>query len=240
MTTPDVARAEELIDAFAVAVAANAGHMVIRAPPPADAMAAREALLSLVRDLARDSDLLRIQVDVRWTKADEQITSERARAEAAEASLSRVRGALRTLLGHVEDGECDGGCENVLAAKEALASSAPGAPAEPARDDGGADEPVRVAVEVTRRTDDEGTVSFDAPGFTTVRACRRCGVLIAGGPTACMPCANAPAPGSSSSAEPIVCPRCKVKNWDRKAAEAHARWCAAPSPGAPGEEDDRG
>ena len=49
-------------------------------------------------------------------------------------------------------------------------------------------ETVRVPVSVTRRTDDEGTISLDACGFTTVRLCRHCGVLVAGGPTACMAC----------------------------------------------------
>jgi hypothetical protein len=37
-------------------------------------------------------------------------------------------------------------------------------------------------------------------------------------------------PRAAPDTEPIVCPRCKVKNWDRIAAEAHARWCAAPAP----------
>jgi hypothetical protein len=75
-----------------------------------------------------------------------------------------------------------------FACREKVASAAPETPA-PA----GEPQPIRVPVEVTRRTDDDGTVSFDAPGFTTVRACRRCGVLIAGGPTACLVCAAAPA-----------------------------------------------
>jgi hypothetical protein len=46
----------------------------------------------------------------------------------------------------------------------------------------------RVGVSVTRRTDDEQTISFDAPGFTTVRACMGCGTLIAGGPSRCSFC----------------------------------------------------
>lgn len=61
-------------------------------------------------------------------------------------------------------------------------------PAPSAEPDAGAGKPIRFPVEVSRRTDDEGTLSFDAPGFTTVRPCRHCGVLMAGGPTACLAC----------------------------------------------------
>lgn len=48
------------------------------------------------------------------------------------------------------------------------------------------------AVPVTARTDDEGTISIDAPGFTTVRVCQGdgCGLLVAGGPTMCLACAR--------------------------------------------------
>ena len=45
-------------------------------------------------------------------------------------------------------------------------------------------------VSVSRRADDAGTVSFYGTSFTTVRACRDCGVLIAGGPTRCLYCAD--------------------------------------------------
>jgi hypothetical protein len=37
---------ERLMDEFAISVAANAAHMTVRAPPPADAAAARAALLA--------------------------------------------------------------------------------------------------------------------------------------------------------------------------------------------------
>lgn len=29
---------------------------------------------------------------------------------------------------------------------------------------------------------------------------------------------------------PIICPRCRCRNWDPIAAQAHARWCAAAAP----------
>lgn len=38
----------------------------------------------------------------------------------------------------------------------------------------------------------DGTISIGAAGFTTVRTCQGCGALVAGGPTRCMYCANAP------------------------------------------------
>lgn len=50
----------------------------------------------------------------------------------------------------------------------------------------------RVPVTVSRRSDDKETISFDGSGFTTVRACRDCGVLIVGGPNRCLYCANKP------------------------------------------------
>lgn len=43
-------------------------------------------------------------------------------------------------------------------------------------------------------SDGEGTLCLGAAGFTTVRACRHCGVLIAGGPTACLSCAQVAEP----------------------------------------------
>jgi hypothetical protein len=42
----------------------------------------------------------------------------------------------------------------------------------------------------TVTADDDGTLSVNAPGFTTIRACIDCGVLMAGGPTRCNPCAE--------------------------------------------------
>ena len=38
-------------------------------------------------------------------------------------------------------------------------------------------------------SNDGQSLAFPGGGFTAVRACRHCGALIAGGPTACMPCA---------------------------------------------------
>lgn len=43
-------------------------------------------------------------------------------------------------------------------------------------------------------SDGKGTLCLGAAGFTTVRACRHCGVLIAGGPTACLSCAQVAEP----------------------------------------------
>lgn len=37
-------------------------------------------------------------------------------------------------------------------------------------------------------SDDSGTLSIDADGFRTIRACSECGVLVAGGPTRCKSC----------------------------------------------------
>ena len=49
---------------------------------------------------------------------------------------------------------------------------------------------------------------------------------------------HCPQPGAHRRADsdPIVCPRCKVKNWDARAAESHARWCASLARPAPAEE----
>lgn len=55
---------------------------------------------------------------------------------------------------------------------------------------GGADQEGRVSVTVSRRSDDADTISFDGSSLTTVRACRDCGVLIVGGPTRCLFCAD--------------------------------------------------
>lgn len=37
-------------------------------------------------------------------------------------------------------------------------------------------------------TSEPYSISIDAPGFTTIRACIDCGALIAGGPTRCLYC----------------------------------------------------
>jgi hypothetical protein len=50
-------------------------------------------------------------------------------------------------------------------------------------------------------TDDSGTLSLGLGGFTTVRVCRHCGVLIAGGPTVCLTCANKADPTPAAPAE---------------------------------------
>lgn len=53
--------------------------------------------------------------------------------------------------------------------------------------------------------DDVRTLSVDAPGFTTIRACRHCGVLVTGGPTACAHCVrlrDEAAAGTTATAAP--------------------------------------
>lgn len=47
-------------------------------------------------------------------------------------------------------------------------------------------------------SDDGESLAFPGGRFTTVRACRHCGVLISGGPTACLPCAAKPDPDYSA------------------------------------------
>lgn len=63
---------------------------------------------------------------------------------------------------------------------------------------GGASEDGRVPVTVSRRSDDAGTIAFDGSSLTTARACRNCGVLIVGGPTCCLYCADRATPGLCS------------------------------------------
>ena len=48
----------------------------------------------------------------------------------------------------------------------------------------------RVTVTATRNPDCKDTLSFDGTIFTTVRACKDCGVLICGGPIRCLYCGN--------------------------------------------------
>jgi hypothetical protein len=51
-------------------------------------------------------------------------------------------------------------------------------------------EPHRVAVVASRLAGDVDTVSFDGTTLTTIRPCRDCGLLICGGPTRCLYCAE--------------------------------------------------
>jgi hypothetical protein len=53
----------DLLDAFACAVAANAGHMVVGAEPPDDAMAARAAVEAAVATVVRERDEARRDLD---------------------------------------------------------------------------------------------------------------------------------------------------------------------------------
>jgi hypothetical protein len=194
-TTPDVARAEELIESL-MGATWNAAKCQDAGTINAET-AAFNALLSLVRDLARERDRLRTQVDVRWTKADEQIASERVRAEAAESSLSRVREQALFLVAECEGREIPFDLHDQIRAlrdvARSLASSAPGDPVA---------DPVAALQAIDEHIARTGAAPLIAP-----------------------------------AEQPIVCPRCKIKNWDRKAAEAHARWCAAPSTGSPSSEE---
>lgn len=65
--------------------------------------------------------------------------------------------------------------------------------------------------------DESETLSIDAPGFTTIRPCRDCGVLMRGGPTRCVCCAKRlPEPPRQADGEdmsrytpaPERCPAC--------------------------------
>jgi hypothetical protein len=278
--TPDVARAEELLRAM-IDEAYDDGVEQRNDHSP-ELSAARSAVLSLVRDLARERDRIGASLEL----VVESRRKERARAEAAEASLSRVRSALSSaehVMRYSAAALRNGGgtgheevrlLEGAEAAARSLASSAPGAPAEPARDDGGCEHVMKWGLDdggfvrclKCRRTSEDirleksaspmvvkpgggceganlppAPVSSDPLSAAARAVARMAGRSFGDEPGDELPCGVGTPPwiafpGSSSSAEPIVCPRCKVKNWDRKAAEAHARWCAAPPPGAQGEE----
>jgi multidrug efflux pump subunit AcrA (membrane-fusion protein) len=130
-----------------------------------------------------------------------------ADAKAAEGREKAIRlslaGVARTLdaFAGMEDEE---GRRHAAAWTRRIAANARSALAATPSPSEDATAPARVPVEVTRRTDDEGTVSFDAPGFTTVRPCRHCGVLISGGPTACLPCANRAARPAPPAPDPTT------------------------------------
>ena len=199
-TTPDVARAEELIDAlFEGAFESEDQHPTMAGARKMDA--ARAALLSFVRDLARERDHLRdAWLETEGISAGGLLEPTAAGVARLVADLSRLREQALSLVAECEGREIPFDLHDQIRALRyvaiAPASSVPGDPVA---------DPVAALQAIDEHIARTGAAPLIAP-----------------------------------AEQPIVCPRCKVKNWDRKAAEAHARWCAAPSPGAQGEEDGRG
>jgi hypothetical protein len=83
-------------------------------------------------------------------------------------------------------------CAPLVDARDEIQARADLASGEPSAAHATPEEPIRLSAIITYRADDAVTISINVPGFTTIRACRHCGVLIAGGPNACFACANDP------------------------------------------------
>ena len=138
------------------------------------------------------------------------VAEERARADAAEAECARLREELAAVRRAVRmlDGAraaIDANGQRVLrslAGEERAALIEELAAARRERDDWNAratameaerDEALSAVAGQWRRVDDD--TAF-APPFSTIRVCRHCGCLVAGGPTACNRCAESPTGGA--------------------------------------------
>lgn len=79
----------------------------------------------------------------------------------------------------------------------------------------------------TVTTDDDGTLCIIARGFTTIRACVDCGVLMRGGPTRCLYCGN-----RQSAREPPPCD-CGTPGGAHGAECSRGAWFRRPYHAAP-------